>query len=302
MIDMGVNKVVFGAVAIMDISDSTVTEDTLGKGVTAYRADGEKIIGTADIIPPPKNMLASAIDTAGNIYNGKGWKDQTRLSSSGGDSSANGRSTTGYIPCKQGDVIRLQGINHKPSGDSTYRIVFYTSSFAMTGSGVIQGGYTTAYQDIGAVTNSSGYLTQFTVANYDGQSVANAAYFRICGDTFASDASITISSESGGSGGGSVETGTFTVVDNGMYEPGANEYYLTSDQLQISKRTRIIIYSKEGGVSTSNVVGIFVKNNYTFEYRPGYRNVFDSNTNIKGDNIVAYGYVPSGMELYWEAL
>lgn len=43
---MGVNKVVFGAVSIMDISDSTVTPATLLKGVTAYDAKGEKITGT----------------------------------------------------------------------------------------------------------------------------------------------------------------------------------------------------------------------------------------------------------------
>ena len=33
---MAVNKVVFGAVSIMDITDSTVTPGTLVKGVTAY--------------------------------------------------------------------------------------------------------------------------------------------------------------------------------------------------------------------------------------------------------------------------
>lgn len=43
---MGVNKVVFGAVSIMDISDSTVTPDKLAKGEVAYGADGERIVGT----------------------------------------------------------------------------------------------------------------------------------------------------------------------------------------------------------------------------------------------------------------
>lgn len=43
---MGVNKVVFGAVSIMDISDSTVTPETLMPGITAYNAAGEKIVGT----------------------------------------------------------------------------------------------------------------------------------------------------------------------------------------------------------------------------------------------------------------
>lgn len=47
---MGVNKVVFGAVAIMDISDSTVTEDTLAEGAIAYGADGERITGTMKAI------------------------------------------------------------------------------------------------------------------------------------------------------------------------------------------------------------------------------------------------------------
>ena len=43
---MPVNKVVFGAVAIMDISDSTVTPETLAEGATAYDKTGEKITGT----------------------------------------------------------------------------------------------------------------------------------------------------------------------------------------------------------------------------------------------------------------
>ena len=42
---MAVNKVVFGAVSIMDITDSTVTPGTLVKGVTAYDKSGEKITG-----------------------------------------------------------------------------------------------------------------------------------------------------------------------------------------------------------------------------------------------------------------
>lgn len=49
MIAMGVSKVVFGAVSIMDISDSTVTPETLAKGKTAYDKTGEKITGTAEI-------------------------------------------------------------------------------------------------------------------------------------------------------------------------------------------------------------------------------------------------------------
>jgi len=41
----GVNQVFLGAVKIMDISDSTVTPETLGEGATAYDKTGEKITG-----------------------------------------------------------------------------------------------------------------------------------------------------------------------------------------------------------------------------------------------------------------
>lgn len=51
---MKANKVVFGAVSIMDISDSTVTPETLGEGATAYDKSGERITG----------MMKSGIDTS----------------------------------------------------------------------------------------------------------------------------------------------------------------------------------------------------------------------------------------------
>ena len=43
---MAVNKVVYGTTVIIDISDSTVTPETLAEGVVAYNAKGERIVGT----------------------------------------------------------------------------------------------------------------------------------------------------------------------------------------------------------------------------------------------------------------
>lgn len=42
---MGVSKVVYGSTPIIDITDSTVTADTLAEGIVAYGADGERITG-----------------------------------------------------------------------------------------------------------------------------------------------------------------------------------------------------------------------------------------------------------------
>lgn len=44
---MAVNKVIYGNNTIIDITDSTVTPDTLMSGVVAYNASGERIVGTA---------------------------------------------------------------------------------------------------------------------------------------------------------------------------------------------------------------------------------------------------------------
>lgn len=43
---MGVNKVEYGGIVLIDLTGDTVTEDTLTKGITAHNAKGEQIVGT----------------------------------------------------------------------------------------------------------------------------------------------------------------------------------------------------------------------------------------------------------------
>lgn len=47
---MGVNKVVYDGVTLIDISTVTVTPETLAEGVTAYNAQGELIVGRAKVV------------------------------------------------------------------------------------------------------------------------------------------------------------------------------------------------------------------------------------------------------------
>ena len=60
------------------------------------------------------NQIPISTDTDGSIYNGTGYKTASRCNSSGAvisvanTSAANPVFVTGFIPCKQGDVIRLK--------------------------------------------------------------------------------------------------------------------------------------------------------------------------------------------------
>jgi hypothetical protein len=48
---MAVNKVVYSGDTLMDITDTTTTEDSVVKGKTFYKADGTRAIGTAEYEP-----------------------------------------------------------------------------------------------------------------------------------------------------------------------------------------------------------------------------------------------------------
>lgn len=63
---MAVNKVVFGSVSIIDISDSTITKERMMKGDVGYGADGEPIEGefTLDDELSEQDSLIDQIQTA----------------------------------------------------------------------------------------------------------------------------------------------------------------------------------------------------------------------------------------------
>lgn len=80
------------------------------------------------------NQVPISTDTDGSIFNKVGYKENVRLSSSGGisGSAQNGSVTTGFIPFHgDGDVIRLKGVewlNAFTKYSGHYYIVFYNAS------------------------------------------------------------------------------------------------------------------------------------------------------------------------------
>ena len=83
---------------------------------------------------PAKNWVPLSTDTDGSIYNGKGYKDNVRLSSSGGvsGSAQAGSATTGFIPFGgDTDIIRIKGAEWLGTYASTgghYYINFYDAN------------------------------------------------------------------------------------------------------------------------------------------------------------------------------
>ena len=80
------------------------------------------------------NQVPISTDTDGSIFNGVGYKENVRLSSSGGISSSaqNGSVTTGFIPWHgDGDVLRMKGVEWKNSSANHgghFYINFYDAS------------------------------------------------------------------------------------------------------------------------------------------------------------------------------
>lgn len=86
-----------------ELADGTYTimyEDAEGK---------QTEIGTIKTGASYTNQLPVSTDASGAVYNGKGWKEDTRLNTDGTDKTgATGFVATGFIPCGNDAVIRVK--------------------------------------------------------------------------------------------------------------------------------------------------------------------------------------------------
>lgn len=119
------------------------------------------------------NLIPTSIAADGNIYNGVGWKANTRLSSTGVEKTTSDAICTGFIPAVGGDVIYLGGAAPwYQSGHNDNYICAYDSNFNYIG-GVYNtiDGY--SYTKNIAAAHEVGDVTKVTLA-----SGMNIAYIR----------------------------------------------------------------------------------------------------------------------------
>lgn len=101
------------------------------------------------------NLLKTAIDTDGSLYNGKGYKDGYRLTAAdeATEQEKSGMFLSGFIPIKKTDIIRVSSAMW--SNVSTYaKIWFYDADFKLM-AGYTQNGYVAEYNGYKSGTAST---------------------------------------------------------------------------------------------------------------------------------------------------
>lgn len=89
------------------------------------------------------NLVPTSIDTDGSVFNGTGYKDGYRLSSSGALKAQENTATTGFIKATKNDVIRMAGTKWDETTGYNYFVV-----------------YDENYNVVETINRSSGYVTQ----------------------------------------------------------------------------------------------------------------------------------------------
>lgn len=125
---------VFGTV---DANNNIILTGKLadGKYTIKYEdAEGEQTnIGTLSMVSYT-NQIPISTDASVNVYNGTGYKEDKRMGSDGNEgnlgnpNAVNAPFITGFIPCKQGDVIRLKNC-YIATGDGDGNISAESNSY-----------------------------------------------------------------------------------------------------------------------------------------------------------------------------
>lgn len=91
------------------------------------------------------NLVPTSIDTDGSIYNGIGYKDNCRLSSSGAVKAQESASVTGFMPYTHGSIVRAKTKgNGTLSGSSDY-FQIYNEDFTLLNSNTLNSFNNTSY-------------------------------------------------------------------------------------------------------------------------------------------------------------
>ena len=139
-----------------------VTSTAYLNGVISISSVTGNIVITATatevVVSGYTNQVPISKDTDGSVFNGKGWIEKTRLSSSGVTKALDYCSATGYIPASSGAIIRVKGVGFDKDNDY---ICAYKSDYSFIGA--TSG--TNGYKQLGNVTHNGDITTLTLPAN-----------------------------------------------------------------------------------------------------------------------------------------
>lgn len=150
-------------------------------------------------IPTWTNVLTSAIDTNGEIYNETGYKLGARLNSTGAEKAHVGAGVTGFIPVKPGDIVRLKNVSlvgDRNESNGTDYIAFYDSDFAQClvkySNDAYYVGTSRPDTNISPVLDEHNQIQQFTIPQFSEDIRSKVKYMRISSATFTPSAIVTL--------------------------------------------------------------------------------------------------------------
>lgn len=277
---MAVNKVVFGAVSIMDISDSTVTADKIAKGVTAYDKTGEKITGTmeASSAPTLQEKTVTPSTSAQSITADNGYDGLSKVTinamptatqatpsitiSSAGKITASATQSAGYVAAgtksatKQLTTQAAKTVTPTTSNQTAVASGRYTTGAvtvkgdANLVAGNIKSG-TTIFGVTGSYAGSSPNLQSKSVTY---TSNGTATITPDSGYNGLSSVDVTVNVSSGGGGGAGFSVAFPATAKNWNYVDTSAAHILLADGTIKS----VSNYSTIGGKIIENVVGIWI--------------------------------------------
>lgn len=171
-------------VLTIDRENQLIYADCVGAGYDRQFEYVTEVVGYTNQIP-------ISTDTDGSIFNGKGWQQGYRLSSSGTISSQSDSYVTGFIPAKKNDRVYLKNVHYEnvASGSLTtgnQRIAFYDAS--KTHIGQVNAIATAIHNRV----FENDRLVQFDIQNTNDVDVTNVAYFRLNAAYIGDDSIITV--------------------------------------------------------------------------------------------------------------
>lgn len=141
-------------------------------------------INNEDIVVSYTNQLPISTDASGNVYNGKGYKENTYISS-GNDGTKSGIYTTGFIPCKLYDTLYCKNVGMQ-TGQDAHRLMFYNADKSFTGAGVKTNNANYTGFTYGDDGNISTIIIKLSGNN------SNTAYVRFCCGYLGNDSIVTV--------------------------------------------------------------------------------------------------------------